>query len=221
MIKKKAIVLLSGGLDSAVSLWWAKKKGWRCFALSFDYGQRHTKELKSARRLATRAHVPHRIVRFRLPWGGSSLTSRKQSLPKNRSPKAMSAKIPSTYVPGRNTLFLSFALSWADQMGAEAIVIGANAIDYSGYPDCRPLYMRAYERVAKMGTRMGSESRKRIQILAPLLKLTKAQIVKLGVDLNVPLHQTWSCYAGLSQPCGQCDSCLLRVSGFKKAGVLI
>jgi len=214
---KRAIALLSGGLDSAVSLWWAKKKGWQCHALSFDYGQRHKKELIQARRLAKLARVPIKIVRFSLPWGGSSLTDRGQKLPQNRTLGHMANGIPSTYVPGRNTLFLSFAMSWADQMRAQGLIIGVNAIDYSGYPDCRPRYMKAFESVAKYGTRLGSTSKTKIKIITPLLKLTKADIVRLGRKLKVPLHLTWSCYAGEKKPCGQCDSCLLRDKGFMEA----
>ncbi|OVE78237.1 7-cyano-7-deazaguanine synthase QueC [bacterium F11] len=219
MKKRKAVVLLSGGMDSAVALWWAKKKGWSCFALSFDYGQRHKKEINQARLLARTAQVPFRLVRFSLPWGGSSLTDSRKALPKNRPTRKMRDRIPSTYVPARNTIFLSFALSWADQMKSEAIVIGANAIDYSGYPDCRPRYMKAFERVSKEGTRQGVEMKSKISILTPLLNLTKVDIVKLGQSLNVPLHLTWSCYAGKSRPCDRCDSCRLREKGFQEAGI--
>jgi 7-cyano-7-deazaguanine synthase len=214
---KKAIVLLSGGMDSAVALWWAKKNGWQCSALAFDYGQRHKRELQSAARLARRANVPLRTVRFALPWGGSSLTDKKQKLPRHVLNKISSGRIPSTYVPARNTLFLSFALSWADHVGAQAIVIGANAIDYSGYPDCRPAYLTSFEKVANLGTRLGSETKKKIRVLAPLVKLTKAGIVRLGRRLHVPLEITWSCYSGGRKPCGACDSCQLRQKGFDEA----
>ncbi len=214
--RKKAVVLLSGGLDSAVGLWWAKKKGWQCHALSFDYGQRHKREMKSAAALARRARVPLSTVKFSLPWGGSSLTSSKTKLPKHKLSSIGRGKIPSTYVPARNTLFLSFGLSWADQMDAEAIVIGANALDYSGYPDCRPNYLRAYEKMGRYGTRMGAEKKKAIKILAPLVRLNKAQIIELGRKLGAPLEITWSCYQGGARPCGTCDSCQLRDKGFRE-----
>lgn len=217
--KRKAVVLLSGGLDSAVALWWAKEKGFRCSALSIDYGQRHERELKSAAAIARAARVPLQVVRFSLPWGGSTLTDRKSRLPRHKLSQIGGAKIPSTYVPGRNTIFLSFAISWADQNRAQAVVIGANAIDYSGYPDCRPKYLKAFEKVANEGTRMGSQEKKRITIHAPLLRCTKEGIVKWGKRLGVPFHLTWSCYKGGKRPCGVCDSCLLRKKGFDSARI--
>jgi 7-cyano-7-deazaguanine synthase len=212
----RAVVLLSGGMDSAVSLWWAKKKGWRCRAISFDYGQRHRKELAHARVLAKLAGVPWELVKFKMPWSGSSLTDARAALPQ-RSVEKIPSKIPSTYVPARNTLFLSFALSLADQIQADAIVIGANAIDYSGYPDCRGPYLKAFEKVARLGSRQGAEKHKKISIEAPLLHLTKAGIVKMGLRLGVPLEKTWSCYKGGTTPCGRCDSCVLRERGFDEA----
>lgn len=211
--RNKAIVLLSGGMDSAVALWWAKNQGWDCRAISFDYGQRHKKELRQARVLAKKAGVPWELGKFSLPWSKSSLSDKKASLPR-RAAEKIKGGIPSTYVPARNTLFLSFALSLADQTDADAIVIGANAIDYSGYPDCRGPYLRAFEKVAALGTRAGAEKKKRIKIVAPLLKLTKAEIVWAGIQLKVPLQLTWSCYHGGSKPCGTCDSCVLRQKGF-------
>ncbi len=213
----KAVVLLSGGLDSTVGLWWALKKGFRCRAISFDYGQRHRRELNNARLVAKRARVRLDVIRFRLPWSGSSLTDASAVLPHRRAEK-IPKEIPSTYVPGRNTLFLSFAMSLADQIDAEAIVIGANAIDYSGYPDCREPYLKAFEKVATLGSRLGAEKRRRIAIHAPLIHLTKAEIVRLGKKLNAPLELTWSCYAGGRRPCGKCDSCVLRAKGFLEAG---
>lgn len=220
-MSRKAIVLLSGGLDSTVCLWWALKQGFSCHALSFDYGQRHTVELDCARRIAKCAGVPWMCGKFSLPWSGSSLTDRKRPLP-HRSAHAIAraSSIPSTYVPARNTLFLSFALSWADQLNAPNLVIGANAIDYSGYPDCRPNYLRAFERVANLGSRLGTEGNKKIRILAPLLRLTKAQILKLGMTLDAPIHLSWSCYRGGKRPCGACDSCLLREKGFQESGLV-
>ncbi len=217
-MSEKAIVLLSGGLDSAVSLWWAMKKGWRCVALGFDYGQRHRRETAHAKKIAKLAGVPYQTVHFNLPWSRSSLTDRSFALP-HRTAEKIPATIPSTYVPGRNTLFLSFAMSLADQINARKIVIGANAIDYSGYPDCRGPYLNAFEAVARRGTRMGTELKQRIKIEAPLLKLTKADIVRLGLKLKAPLRFTWSCYQGGSKPCGRCDSCVLRAKGFSEVGV--
>lgn len=216
---KRAVVLLSGGMDSAVSLWWAKKQKWKCHALAFDYGQRHNRELKSAMRLAKIARVPLQIVRFQLPWSGSSLTDKKSNLPK-RAVHKIPTSIPSTYVPGRNTIFLSFAMSLADQISAERIVIGANAIDYSGYPDCRGPYLAAFEKTATLGSRLGSEKKQKLAIIAPLLHLTKKGIVQLGRKLKVPLSLTWSCYQGGRRPCGVCDSCRLRDKGFKEAVIL-
>jgi 7-cyano-7-deazaguanine synthase len=213
MKKKGAVVLLSGGMDSAVALWWAKSRGWHCHALAFDYGQRHRRELRSAARLARLAKVPFSIVRFSLPWSKSALTGRRRKLP-HRSLRILSSVIPSTYVPGRNTIFLSFAMSYADQVKARGIVIGANAVDYSGYPDCRPKFLSAFERVANAGSRMGAEGTGRIAVLAPLLRLSKPDIVKLGRRLGVPLEITWSCYRGGRVPCGKCDSCQLRARGF-------
>lgn len=211
----KAVVLLSGGLDSAVCLWWAKKRGWDCTALSFDYGQRHKKELRQAKILARKAHVRHHVVKFQLPWSKSSLTSKSAKLPQRPVVK-MAHAIPSTYVPGRNTIFLSFAMSLADQRGASALVIGANAIDYSGYPDCRGPFLRSFEKVAKLGSKSGAELKRNIKIAAPLLKLTKGQIIKLGKKLKAPIHLTWSCYKGGKKPCGVCDSCVLRNKGFNE-----
>jgi 7-cyano-7-deazaguanine synthase len=215
--KKKAVVLLSGGMDSAVTLWWAISKGWTCQALSFDYGQRHKRELASARRLARRAGVPIEVVRIKMPWSRSALTDKRQHLPQRKLNTLSTGRLPPTYVPARNTIFLSLALSVADQQEAEAIVIGANAIDYSGYPDCRPAYLAAFERVARLGSRMGAELHRKIRILAPLVRLSKADIVRWGRRLGVPLEMSWSCYKGGRTPCGQCDSCQLRAKGFAEA----
>lgn len=218
-MSERAVVLLSGGLDSTVSLWWAINRGWRCTALGFDYGQRHHREMSHAKKIARLAKVPYQVVRFQLPWSKSSLTNRRASLP-HRSVEKIPAHIPSTYVPGRNTLFLSFAMSLADETRAAKIVIGANAIDYSGYPDCRGPYLHAFEQVARQGTRLGTELKKRIKVEAPLLKLTKAEIVQLGIQLKAPLQLTWSCYQGGERPCGHCDSCVLRAKGFADVDVV-
>ena len=209
----KAIVLLSGGLDSATVLYWARKKGMDCYGLSFEYGQRHRKELECARRIAEKAKCPFKIVSFTLPWKGSALLDAEESIPKNRSLDEMSQGIPSTYVPARNTLFLSFAASWAEAAGASFILIGANALDFSGYPDCRPDYFSAFNRMIEKGTRGG------LEVLAPFVDLTKAEIIRLGKELGVPYEWTWSCYEGKEFPCGHCDSCLLRAKGFREAAL--
>lgn len=215
----KAVVLLSGGLDSATALYWSRSKGYDPHCLIFDYGQKHRKEIHYAARIARKSGFPYEVVSFRLPWGGSALLDNKEKLPKDRKLKQMTGGgIPSTYVPARNTIFLSFALSNADSVMADAVVIGANAIDYSGYPDCRPDYMRSMQRVAELGTKSGSEGRK-ISILTPLIRMTKSEIIKLGSRLGVPYGLTWSCYQGGKIPCGRCDSCILRAKGFKEAGI--
>ncbi|MBL0348957.1 MAG: 7-cyano-7-deazaguanine synthase QueC [Elusimicrobia bacterium] len=214
----RAVVLLSGGLDSATALYWAlKMKKWDCRAIAFDYGQRHRRELRSARAVARRARVPLQVVSFRLPWGGSRLLD-KGALPDHPLHAIGRGPIPSTYVPARNTVFLSFAFSCADALDVPNVVIGANALDYSGYPDCRPAYLRAMETVGRRGTRLGAERKKPPRLWAPLLRLNKADIVRLAFRLRVPLKHTWSCYAGGARPCGRCDSCRLRADGFRRAG---
>ncbi len=216
---KKAVVLLSGGLDSSTTLFYAKTKGYKCYCLLFDYGQRHRKEINSAVTLAKMTESEYRIVKIKLPWSRSALTNTKIKIRKNRSTKSMSKEIPATYVPARNTIFLSFAASYAESVGASKIFIGANALDYSGYPDCRPNYIKAYEKMINLGTKSGIEGKK-IKIEAPLLRMTKAQIIMLGEKLKVPYGFTWSCYAGGKYPCGACDSCKLREKGFKEAILL-
>lgn len=206
---KKAVVLLSGGLDSTTTLYYALDKGYACQALIFDYGQRHKRELRSAVAVAKRVKVPYHIIKIKLPWKGSSLLDSRVPLPVSRSTKNIGKIIPSTYVPARNTIFLSFALSFAEAVGAQAIFIGANALDYSGYPDCRPDYYAAYQKVIEKGTKA-----KKIKIVTPLIDLTKAEIIKLGRKLGAPLEMTWSCYQGGKEPCGVCDSCRLRAKGF-------
>lgn len=215
-----AVVLLSGGLDSATALFWAlRHKGWRCQALSFDYGQRHRRELRTAREIARKTHTPLQEVKFRLPWGGSSLLDPHSSLPHHKKNRIGQGPIPSTYVPARNTLFLSFALSLADANKIRHIVIGANALDYSGYPDCRPAFLKAFATTARLGTRLGAEAGENIQICAPLLKLSKADIIRRGLSWGVPYQLTWSCYRGGKRPCGACDACQLRSSGFSHLGL--
>lgn len=223
------IVLLSGGLDSAVTLAIARATGARCLALSFDYGQRHRIELEAAARVARAlgAHE-HRTVRIDLrAFGGSALTA-EITVPRDRPAHAMAAGIPVTYVPARNTIFLSFALAWAEVTGAARIAIGVNAVDFSGYPDCRPAFIEAFERVANLGTRLGQEdgtspsAPPRITIEAPLIHLSKAAIIQRGLSLGVDFGLTISCYdpgAG-GRPCGHCDACILRAAGFAAAGAV-
>jgi 7-cyano-7-deazaguanine synthase len=213
----KAVVLVSGGLDSATVLALAAATGVRCYALTFDYGQRHRVELDAARRVtqAQRA-ADHRVVKLDIGWmGGSALTD--AAIP---VPQEFSAGIPVTYVPARNTVFLSIALGWAEVLGAADIYIGANAVDYSGYPDCRPEFIQAFERLANLATRAGVEGR-RLRVQAPLMQLRKHEIIREGVRLGVDFSLTLSCYdpdaAGLA--CGRCDSCRLRAQGFAEAGV--
>ena len=217
--RPRAVVLLSGGLDSSTCLYWARARGYACEAVSVLYGQRHARELKSARAVARSAGVPWRAVRFDLPWlKVSSLVGRGAKLPDVPLKRIGIGGIPSTYVPARNTIFLALAASLADATGAAAIVTGANFLDYSGYPDCRPAFHRAFEKTMAAGTRAGAEGR-RIRVLAPLIKLDKKGVVKLARRLKVPLKLTWSCYAGRSRQCGRCDSCKLRANGFAQAGV--
>jgi 7-cyano-7-deazaguanine synthase len=201
----RAVILLSGGLDSSTVLYFAKAKGYKCQALIFDYGQRHKRELRSAVAVAKRARVPYQILKIKLPWKGSALLDKKIKVPVRRK----FTNIPPTYVPARNTIFLSFALSYAEAIGARAIFIGANAIDFSGYPDCRPQFFKAFQKVIQTGTKA-----RKIKIEVPLLRLTKAQIVKLAKKLKVPVELTWSCYQGGKQPCRVCDACRLREKGF-------
>ncbi len=216
--KIKAVVLLSGGLDSTTALYWAKARGYAPVALAIRYGQRHVKELSAARAVARRAAAPLHEVALSLPWlGVSSLTNKALKLPDIPLAKIGRGGIPSTYVPGRNTMFLALAASLADAIGADAIVIGANALDYSGYPDCRPAFLNAFSKVAKLGTRAGAEGGA-LKVLAPLLRLDKKGIVHLARRVGAPLELTWSCYAGGARPCGACDSCRLRAKGFREAG---
>ncbi|MFA5038598.1 MAG: 7-cyano-7-deazaguanine synthase QueC [Candidatus Omnitrophota bacterium] len=212
---KKAIVLLSGGLDSTTVLYLAKSRGYEVHALIFHYGQRHSREVTQARAIARRAGCPAHVVRFSLPWKGSSLLDPAARLPLNR--RAMKG-IPSTYVPARNTIFLSFALSWAEAIRADSIFIGANALDYSGYPDCRPAYFSVFQRLGRLATKRGVEGAA-VRIEVPLLRMKKSQIIKAGVKLGAPYELSWSCYQGGKSPCGRCDSCLLRAKGFREAGI--
>lgn len=217
---KKAVVLLSGGLDSAVTLARTKEDRYEPCALSFDYGQRHGKELESARDIAAHFKVKeHKVLKIDLTKiGGSALTDDSISIPEERNPEEIGADIPMTYVPARNIIFLSLALGYGEAIDADAIFIGANALDYSGYPDCRPEFFKAFSEMARLGTKRGSEGRP-IQIEHPLINMTKAEIVKEGARLKVPFQLTWSCYRGQKKACGTCDSCLLRLKGFREAGI--
>ena len=212
----KAVVLLSGGLDSSTTLFFAQFKGYDCHCLGFDYGQRHKKELISARKIALKAKCPFEIVTIGLPWKGSALLDKTVKMPHHRS---LTAKdIPVTYVPARNIIFLSFAASYAEAIGAKHIFIGANAVDYSGYPDCRPAFIKAYQAMLAQGLKTGVQG-KIIKVETPLIHLSKKQIIKLATRLKVPLSLTWPCYQGGKKPCGQCDSCRLREKGFQDAGI--
>ena len=218
---KRAVVLLSGGLDSTTCLAVARRDGFEAHCLSVDYGQRHRGELARARRLArTLGAADHRVVKVDLrAFGGSALTDGALAVPKGRSAREMAAGIPITYVPARNTVLLALALAQAETIGAEDLYVGVNAIDYSGYPDCRPAFLRAFERLARVATKAGVEGRP-LRIHAPLLRLSKAGIVKLGTSLGVPYRMTLSCYDPIrGRACGACDACRLRRKGFAEAGV--
>ncbi|HEU4343928.1 MAG TPA: 7-cyano-7-deazaguanine synthase QueC [Candidatus Binatia bacterium] len=222
MAGKNAVVLLSGGVDSATAAAIAKKAGYELHALSFRYGQRHERELEAAKRVAAfLAARSHRIIVFDLrAIGGSALTDHID-VPKGRSAGEMTRGIPVTYVPARNTIFLSFALALAERIEAEDIFFGANQLDYSGYPDCREEYILAFEQMANLATRAGVEGRSRLKIHAPLIRMTKAEIIKRGLELGLDYALTWSCYDPLSdgRACGLCDSCQLRRKGFNEAGL--
>jgi 7-cyano-7-deazaguanine synthase len=216
----KAVILLSGGLDSSTILYQAKADGCECYSMSFDYQQRHRRELHSALLVAQKAGVvEHQVVNFDLrQWGGSALTDDAIALPEARSLDEMSQSIPVTYVPARNTIFLSFTLAYAEAIAAERVYIGVNALDYSGYPDCRPDYIQAMQEVFRLGTKQGRVGEP-IKIVAPLLELKKTEIIQLGNQLGVPWDLTWSCYAGGDVACGVCDSCRLRLAAFAELGL--
>lgn len=219
---RKAVVLLSGGIDSATTLAIAGSGGFELYALSFRYGQRHRVELNAARRVARQIGVrKHLFMELDLrKIGGSALTG-DMKVPKRLNVEDIAGTIPVTYVPARNTIFLSLALAWAEVLGADDVFIGVNALDYSGYPDCRPEYIKAFEKMARLATKAGVEGKRRIKIHAPLIKMTKAQIIRRGIKLGVDYRLTHSCYdppaPGLA--CGRCDSCLLRLKGFREAGI--
>ena len=220
--KKKAVVLLSGGIDSTTTLAIAQKMGFTTYALSFRYGQRHEVELEAALRIAQHFNIAeHLILDIDLHLiGGSALTG-NIDVPKSRSVEQMGKDIPVTYVPARNTIFLSYALAWAEVIGSFDIFIGVNALDYSGYPDCRKEYIAAYEKMANLATKAGVEGHQKLTIHTPLIEMSKADIIRKGIELGVDYSLTHSCYDPLAEglACGECDSCLLRLKGFQEAGL--
>jgi 7-cyano-7-deazaguanine synthase len=220
-MKKRAVVLLSGGIDSTTTLAIARDQGYEIYALSINYGQKNRFELQKAQAIADFFKVKQHIVTNidLRPFGASALTT-SQEVPKNRKLEEIGTHIPVTYVPARNTIFLSLALSWAEALGAEHIFMGANAMDYSGYPDCRPEYIRSFEKLANLATRAGVEGKATYRIHTPLMELTKAEIIRQGLSLGVDYSLTHSCYdpSPEGMPCGECDSCILRQKGFKKIG---
>ncbi len=220
MTSKKAVILLSGGLDSATTLAYAISKDYSVYALTFNYGQRHAREVVAARELAAHYKIEtHKLLNLDLQAiGRSALLDHTKELPMNRPLDKLSNEIPETYVPARNIIMLSYGLSWAESIDAESVFIGVNSIDYSGYPDCRPEFLSTFQHAAELGTKTGVEG-KPIKLEFPLINLTKAEIIKLGVELGVPFGLTWSCYRGSAKACGKCDSCQLRLKGFEEAGI--
>jgi 7-cyano-7-deazaguanine synthase len=221
-INKRAVVLSSGGLDSTTVMAIAKHAGFELYSLSFDYGQRHSFELEAARKVAETFGVSkHMVINIDLNTiGGSALTDNIE-VPKDATVESMAAEIPVTYVPARNTIFLSYALAWAEVLQSSDIFIGVNAIDYSGYPDCRPEYIDAFQRMANLATKAGVQGITHIKIQTPLINMTKAEIIQKGIELGIDYTLTHSCYDPSSQglACGRCDSCILRIKGFKDAGI--
>ncbi len=217
---KKAVCLISGGLDSCVASFIAKENGYEIYALSFHYEQRHKKELLCAKRIAKAVGAKNHItldIDFNTIAGSSLLTASQGGI-RDHDLENIGGDIPSTYVPARNTVFLSLALAYAETIDADAIFLGVNAVDFSGYPDCRPEYIKAYQKMANLATKRGVEGRS-IIIMTPLLHFTKSEIIKTGLKLKIPFENTWSCYRGKEKACGRCDSCVLRLKGFKDAGV--
>ncbi len=219
-MQHKAIVLLSGGLDSTTTLAIARQQGFELHTLSFDYGQRHQREVDAAVAVARHYGVTRQktITIDLRAFGGSALTA-AIPVPHARSLEGMAADIPITYVPARNSIFLSYALAYAEVTGANDIFFGINAIDYSGYPDCRPEYLEAYERMANLATKASAQDGRRFHLHAPLIRMSKADIIRKGIGLGAPYELTWSCYEGGELACGTCDSCLLRLNGFAEVGI--
>ena len=218
-MSKKAIVLFSGGLDSTTCLYWALAQGYTCETLTVSYGQKHAREVQSAQKIADKLGVKQHYITLDLPWlSSSSLVDEKQALPDVSMEEIESHHIPTTYVPGRNLMFLSVAASLLDAVGADALVAGPNAVDFSGYPDCTPQFFEAVKAAINCGTARGVGGG--VEVFMPLMNLSKTEIVKLGAKLGVPFELTWSCYAGGEKPCGHCDSCKLRARGFAEAGIV-
>ena len=209
-MKQKVIVLFSSGLDSTTVLYYAMSKGYDCHCLIFDYGQKHSKEVNNAKKFAKSLKLNYHVVKTSIPWDTSSLINKNKKIPEHKQIKE--GFVPSTYVPGRNTIFLSYAISYAETIKAKKIFLGINAVDFSSYPDCTPKYLKSMQQVMKA-------LKNGIEICAPIEKYSKAQIIKLGTKLKVPYEKTWSCYNGKNKPCGKCDSCKLRAKGFKEAGI--
>jgi len=209
-MKQRAIVLFSSGLDSTTVLYYALSKGYDCYCLIFDYGQKHNKEVKNAVSFAKSLNLNYHVVKTSIPWDMSSLINKNKKIPEHKQIK--DGFVPSTYVPGRNTIFLSYAISYAETIKAKKIFLGINAVDFSSYPDCTPQYLKSMQQVMKA-------LKNGIEICAPIEKYSKAQIIKLGTKLKVPYERTWSCYNGKNKPCGKCDSCKLRAKGFREAGI--
>ena len=209
-MKQKAIILFSSGLDSTTVLYYAMSKGYDCHCLIFDYGQKHNKEVDNAKQFAKSLKLNYHVVKTSIPWDTSSLINKSKKIPEHKQIKE--GFVPSTYVPGRNTIFLSYAISYAETIKAKKIFLGINAVDFSSYPDCTPQYLKSMQQVMKA-------LNNGIEICAPIEKYSKAQIIKLGTKLKVPYEKTWSCYNGKNKPCGKCDSCKLRAKGFKEAGI--
>lgn len=207
---KKAIILFSGGLDSTTVLYYAMSKKYNCHCLIFDYGQKHKKEVVNAQKMAKNLELTFKIVKINLPWDKSALVDKLVKIPVHKTIKE--GYVPPTYVPGRNTLFLSYAISYAETIKADSIFLGINAVDFSSYPDCTPQYLKAMKNVTKA-------LNNKITIQAPIEKFSKAQIIKLGMKLKVPYQNTWTCYSGTTKPCGKCDSCKLRAKGFAEVGI--
>ena len=209
---EKGVILLSGGLDSATTLYFAKKYGYKLYALIFDYHQRHRKEIDCAKKIASINHVPYTIVRVDIPWVRSSLTDKKMQVPQARDLEKK--EIPSTYVAGRNIIFLSYAFSYAESINAKKVFIGAHVQDYSGYPDCRPEFFGAFQSAMRQGMK-----RRDIEVVIPLIDKRKKEIISMGKELGVPFEYTWSCYQGDNQPCQKCDSCRFRIKAFNDLGM--